>query len=215
MIVKPKPVKQLGPPHPPADEEDPPTLGGRPQPRTPEIRWSSDEEDSNSVFDLVETEATPVYKLRPEDKVYKNSAQTAALTGDNGGHVDNASRIFSQIKGQTTVPKTNLQVLPEGINRVLHRVATSRIARKKKTAPLLTYRLCKITLTASFRLRQHTSRKKHITREHQHEREAADFYCPLCERFFPSDHDLEAHNIGSNHRRRVVYLRERNLTHRN
>ena len=147
--------------------------------------------------------------------MYTNIAQTAALTGDNGGHVDNASRIFSQIKAQTAVPKTNLQVLPEGINRVLHRVAPSRIARKKKTAPLLTCRLCKITLTGSFQLRQHTGGKMHITRERQHEREAEDFYCSPCERLFPSDHDLEGHTIGSDHRRRVVYLRECNLTRSN
>ena len=147
--------------------------------------------------------------------MYTNIAQTVALTGDNGRRVDNASRIISHIKAQTTVPKTHLQILPEGINRGLHRVATSRIARKMKTAPLLTCRLCKITLTGSFQLRQHTGGKNHITRERQHEREAADFYCPLCERFLPSDHDLEGHIIVSNHRRRVVYLRERNLTRSN
>ena len=73
--------------------------------------------------------------------------------------MDNSSRGFNQIKAQAIVPKENLQVLPEGINRILPRVAKSRIAKEKKAVPLFTCRLCKITPTGIFQLRQRTGGK--------------------------------------------------------
>ena len=125
--------------------------------------------------------------------------------------MDNASLGFNEIKARTTVPKNKLLVLPEGVNRTLHRVATSPIGKKPAPEPLLTCHVCHVTFTGKHQLRKHRGGKKHRAREARHKREAEDFYCDICERFFPSTHDLENHLIGSIHRR-ALFLRERELT---
>ena len=189
-----------------------PTLGARSIPRTPEVSWESDEEDSVSVLDLVEDEATPVDQPRLEDKVFGTEEEINALGAGQKLHVDNAARVFNKIKSRSTVVNVPLSTLPEGVNRTLYRVATSRIRKKNPPAPPLTCRVCQVTVTGTHQLRQHQGGERHFAREARYKRETEDHYCATCERFFPSAHDLASYLIGANHRRRVLYLRDRKVT---
>ena len=197
---------------PEEQSEDISQPGARPRPRTPVVNWESDREESIAVLDLVDEEATPTDQPRPEHKIYEKPTRVQNLHAIRSGHVDNASRSFNEIKARTTVPKNNLLILPEGVNRTLHRVATSRIGKKPAPAPLLTCYVCQVTLTGKHQLRQQRGEKKHPAREARYKREAEEFYCDICGRFFPSAHDLDNHLIGSVHRRRAQFLRQRELT---
>ena len=168
-------------------EEDPedPTLGARTLPRTPEVSWESDGEDSVSVLDLVEDEATPADLPRPEDKDFGADKEINALGAGQNLHVDNAARVFNQIKSRSTVIMEPLSTLPAGVNRTLYRVATSRIRKKNPPAPSLTCRVCAVTVTGTHPLRPHRRGKSHLAREARYRREGEDHYCASCERFFP------------------------------
>ena len=123
--------------------------------------------------------------------------------------MDDACHMFNEIKAHSTVISEPVPVLPEGVNRRLHRVATSRMAKKRASAPLLTCKVCTITVTGTHQLRQHKGGKKHLPRQARYQRKAEDHYCTTCKRGFPSAHDLASHLIGVNHRRRVLYLQDR------
>ena len=97
----------------------------RPQPCTPVINWESDGEDSIAVLDLVEEDVTSADQPCPDHKICENATRVQNLHSMRSGHVDNATRVFNKIKARTPVPKNNLLVLPEDVNRTLHRVATS------------------------------------------------------------------------------------------
>ena len=213
MVLKPNSDRDLGAPQAPEEQsEDISQPGARPRPRTPVINCESDGEDSIAVLDLVEEEATPADQPGPEHKIYEKTTRVQNLHAIRSGHVEKASRVFNKIKARTTVQKNNLLVLPEGVNRTLHRVATSRIEKKPAPAPLLTCYVCQVTLTGKHQLHQHRGGKKHRAREARHKREAEDFYYDISGRFFPSAHDLDNHPIGSIHRCRAQFLRERELS---
>ena len=202
----------FGAPHALEEDKKDPTLGARSLPRTPEVSWKSDEEESISVLDVVEEEATPADKPRPEDNVFEQDLEIDALGAGPNLHVELAARVFNGIKSCATVVSTPLSILPEGVNRTL---LASRIKTKLPPAPLLKGNTCQGTLIGTHQLRQHRGGKKHLAREARYQRENHDYYCGPYERFFPSAHDLDAHLIGTSHLRRGLFLREREFTRGN
>ena len=136
MEITPNSDRDLGAPQVPEEQsENISKLGARPRPRTPVNNWESDGEDSIAVLDLVEDDITPADHPRPEHKICEKSTRVQNLHATSSGHADNASLDFNEIKARTTVPKSNLFVLPEGVNRTLHRVATSQIGKNMLLRP--------------------------------------------------------------------------------
>lgn len=99
-------------------------------------------------MDVVELETTPVDQPKREDKKFGEQEDINPPSAGDNLHVDNTEKMFNEIMARSTVTKTFLPVLLEGFNRTRHGVATSRIAKRRAPAPLLTCKVCHITVPA-------------------------------------------------------------------